>query len=252
MPASVMNSAGAKLEKAYLSIMPASPAGVSPHGGKTLTFTFNPTEYAISKSANWRRTDAQDATDAGPVQWGGSQPRTMSLTIHLDQSESASGSVRKDADLLFDCCSPTPESIRANKPSGPYVLFGWGQTTTFTAYVQSVSIQYTMFRPNGEPYRAVATVQIEEVEVKTKRQNPTSGGLSATRTRMVVTGDSLPLIAHSEYGDATLWRLIAEANCIDDPLRLRSGMELLLPAPEGAATAVGALTPPVSLAGRAG
>jgi hypothetical protein len=227
---SVMNAAGSRLEKAYLSIMPASPDGVRPQGGKTLTFKFNPTEYSISKSANWRRSDAQDADDAGPVQWGGTQPRTMSLTIHLDESESASGSVLSDAQMLFDCCSPTTESIRDNKPSGPYVLFGWGSTTTFSAFVKSVNVQYTMFRADGIPFRAVANLEIEEVEVAKKKQNPTSGALGASRTHTVVAGETLPLIAYAEYRDPALWRLIADANAVDDPFRLRAGTQLLLPA----------------------
>jgi nucleoid-associated protein YgaU len=33
-----------------------------------------------------------------------------------------------------------------------------------------------------------------------------------------------------EYGDATRWRAIAEANGIDDPMRLGIGEELLIPA----------------------
>ena len=36
----------------------------------------------------------------------------------------------------------------------------------------------------------------------------------------------------SEYGDASMWRAVARANAIDDPLRLISGRTLLLPASE--------------------
>jgi nucleoid-associated protein YgaU len=61
------------------------------------------------------------------------------------------------------------------------------------------------------------------------RQNPTSGTLEAHRSRTVVAGDSLPLIAYAEYGDPGSWRTIAEANGIDDPLRLRAGTGLLIP-----------------------
>jgi nucleoid-associated protein YgaU len=46
-------------------------------------------------------------------------------------------------------------------------------------------------------------------------------------------GDSLPSIAYRAYGDATRWRTIAEANHIDDPLRLRRGTPLMLPRLEG-------------------
>ncbi|NEE52104.1 LysM peptidoglycan-binding domain-containing protein, partial [Streptomyces sp. SID8455] len=35
--------------------------------------------------------------------------------------------------------------------------------------------------------------------------------------------------AWREYGDATAWRTIADANNIDDPMRLIPGSELLVP-----------------------
>jgi len=42
-------------------------------------------------------------------------------------------------------------------------------------------------------------------------------------------GDTLPSIAYQTYGDATRWRLIAEANDVDNPLHLRRGTPLSLP-----------------------
>ena len=42
-------------------------------------------------------------------------------------------------------------------------------------------------------------------------------------------GDSLPSLSHRNYGDATRWRLIAEANGIDNPLALRRGAQLTIP-----------------------
>ena len=47
-------------------------------------------------------------------------------------------------------------------------------------------------------------------------------------------GDSLPSIAHREYGVPALWRAIAEANRIDDPLRLATGSSLRIPTTEEA------------------
>ena len=39
-------------------------------------------------------------------------------------------------------------------------------------------------------------------------------------------------MAYRAYGDAGLWREIAEANEIDDPMRLHPGTRLLIPALE--------------------
>ena len=48
----------------------------------------------------------------------------------------------------------------------------------------------------------------------------------------VVTGDTLAALAYAEYDDPEMWRLLAAFNGIDDPLRLRIGSLLMLPAPE--------------------
>ena len=45
-------------------------------------------------------------------------------------------------------------------------------------------------------------------------------------------GDTLPSISYKAYGDATRWRLIAEANGVDNPLHLRRGASLSLPSIE--------------------
>jgi nucleoid-associated protein YgaU len=64
----------------------------------------------------------------------------------------------------------------------------------------------------------------------TPRQNPTSGVLAVSRSHVMVAGDSLPSVAYAEYGDATMWRLLADYNGIDDPMRVAEGATLLLPA----------------------
>ena len=44
-------------------------------------------------------------------------------------------------------------------------------------------------------------------------------GMNKTTVRAIKAGDRLPAIAAEVYGDPRLWRVIAEANDIDDPLR---------------------------------
>jgi nucleoid-associated protein YgaU len=223
-----------RLEKAYLTIMSATSGShsVGP-GSKTVAFDFNPKEFTISKDAQWARTDSQVAAEAGPVQWRGPGPRRISgLEVFLDESASATATVLAKTELLLDCCSPTAESIATGKPSGPFVRFSWGHQTGFIAIVTSVSVRYTMFRPNGDPYRAVATLSLEEVDVKTPRQNPTSGGLGTRRSHTLVEGEDLALVAHREYRRPGLWRNLAEANGVDDPMRLVPGRTLFVPPAE--------------------
>ena len=60
-------------------------------------------------------------------------------------------------------------------------------------------------------------------------QNPTSGGLGGERFWTVVEGDTLQWIAYKEYGDATRWRAIADANNLPAVRHLEPGTTLVIP-----------------------
>jgi nucleoid-associated protein YgaU len=94
-----------------------------------------------------------------------------------------------------------------------------------------------MFRESGKPVRANCTIDLTETPPQAAAQNPTSGGRGAQSWVQMVAGDTLAGIAFREYGDATLWRAIADANVIDDPLRVRPGTQLLIPPAVEAAAA---------------
>lgn len=227
---------GAKLEKAYLQLL--RPGGGA---GKTLnrvTFQFNPKEYSVQKSASWESKPAKGAKKAAIPEYKGAEPRSMTVEVFLDatgSTEAPSGGLTKDIETLFDCCTPLPETLSNDKPSPPFVLFGWGDTVSFEAFVKSVSVKYTLFKPDGTPIRATASLTLQEIATPESKQNPTSGAVGAHRTHVVVAGDSLASIAYAEYGDARLWRALAESNRLDDPMRLRPGTDLLVPPPEEAA-----------------
>ncbi|WP_030792194.1 LysM peptidoglycan-binding domain-containing protein [Streptomyces sp. NRRL S-920] len=239
MAAPTGGKAGASLVRAELDIhQPPTDLGGS-MGGKIgeVEFQFNPTQLQMARSAEWRTQPAVAYMRGAPPKFTGSVPATLQLEVFLDSSgEPNSGKVQKQVELLLSCCEVTPQSVTSKRPSPPWVRFSWGSfnTVQFVAYVTSVSANFTLFNPTGEPIRATCALSLTEVAMPTKGQNPTSGALSARRVHRTVAGDSLASLAWREYGDATRWRLIAEANGIDDPMRLRPGTELLLPAAEEA------------------
>ncbi|HTW99885.1 MAG TPA: LysM peptidoglycan-binding domain-containing protein [Acidimicrobiales bacterium] len=193
-----------------------------------VTFLFNPQSYTISKNANWYRMDDPTQPETSTPIWRGGGPRSMSVQVLLDASYSENGGIQPDVDLLFACCAPTSLSIELMAPSPPFVMFGWGLTIGFLAFMKSVSAEYTFFRPDGTPLRARCQLEMEEIPIGLPAQNPTSGG-RVRRTRTIVAGDTLQSVANREYGKPTMWRAIAEVNGIDDPLRVAPGTTLLIP-----------------------
>jgi hypothetical protein len=218
--------------KAYLEFCEPSSSGergpATVNGRRRLEFQFNPKEMSVQKSADWKRDSTPSAENTSAAQFTGSGARSLSLELFLDATIATDRNVVGEAETLLACLVPLPKTMHAQKPSPPYVRFGWGQVHLL-AFVKSVGVKYSLFRPDGTPIRAACAVTLEEVTVNAEKQNPTSGALRPLRSHTLVAGDSLMSLAYAEYGDPTQWRRLADANGIDDPTATRAGQRLFVP-----------------------
>jgi nucleoid-associated protein YgaU len=223
------------LQHAYLEMREPPAGGGTASPGPVLgriEFQFNPKELSIAKNAKWKRDAQRNAKKSGPPEFTGSDPSKLTLEMFLDATAEMDDKVVKVVEQLFSCCVPTEKSRQSKKGSPPWVIFHWGGMTSFAAYVSSVTAKYTLFTPSGTPVRALCTINLEEISGEQGGQNPTSGALAARDSHVVVAGDTLASVAYRAYGNAALWREIARANGVDDPMRLRPGTRLLIPALE--------------------
>ncbi|MEU6089139.1 LysM peptidoglycan-binding domain-containing protein [Streptomyces sp. NPDC047085] len=214
------------------------PASVGAKPGGTiarLNLQFNPSTLQLRKTTEWRRSPSRMAGQSALPEFVGSGPRELSLEVFLDATATHDNSVELAVEKLMKACVPTPASLGRKKPASPWVRFEWGtaRTTSFDGVLSSLSVTYTLFDVDGKPLRATCALSIEEASVDPPGQNPTSGARTGRSTHTVVAGDSLALLAWREYGDATAWRAIAEANEIDDPMALVPGTELVVPGMRG-------------------
>ncbi len=228
-------AAPTNLQRAKLAVHQPPKAGSTAAPGPfmyDIEFQFNPKELSLTKNAKWKREAQRNAKKSGAPEFTGSDPCKLALEMFVDATKTMDDQVVKTVERLFACCVATDDSRKQGKGSPPWVIFKWGGMTGFPAYVASVTAKYTLFTPAGVPVRAVCTVNLEEISGEQGGQNPTSGALAATDTHVLVAGDTLQSLSFQAYGDAELWREIAEANDIDDPMRLRAGTRLLVPALE--------------------
>ena len=112
------------------------------------------------------------------------------------------------------------------KGAPPKVKFNWG-VFSFICIAESVNVTFTMFLPNGIPVRANCQVKLKQVEEQKMYppQNPTTRS-AARKVWVVEEGQTLDWIAFKEYGNAALWRVIADKNNLDNPRSLRPGQVL--------------------------
>jgi hypothetical protein len=198
-------------------------------GSDTIKCGFNPQDYTISKTNLWTYKPNQ-GEDTPKPEFGGGMPMTYKLSLLLDASLlGPDKSIKDDANKLM-------AAMYGNHSAPQFIEFSWGSVTLPKAAPVSITIRYALFRPNGEPVRAFVDLELAQAEDTSppgKAQNPTTRAITGLRAHTVRDGDSLPSIAYNAYGDATRWRAIAEANGIDNPLRLRRGSELTIPRLDG-------------------
>lgn len=217
---------GSKMEYAFLAVSQPSTSGGKPGGGPpvSIKFKFNPKEFTLAKSAEWKSKPSKKPT---MPEFVGTKPAAVTLEMFFDAS--TGGDVMSDIKQLFNCVDPHPATAK-DKPSPPFVSFGWGtQIYLDCAIVKSVSVKFTRFKAGGAPIRAIATVTLEELKPAAAKQNPTSGTLDIQTERVVSAGDTLASIAYRELGSPALWRAIAQANGIDDAFRVKPGTVLMIP-----------------------
>jgi hypothetical protein len=204
-------------------------------GGDTIECAFNPSSYTVSKTNVWNYKPST-GVDLPDGEFGGGLPRRTNLNLLLDVSLlGADQSVKDTANKLLKMMEAGGGGGGGSAP--PKVTFRWGSVDLPKSVPVSLTIQYILFHPNGEPIRATVDLELAQAEKAStasgspgnQAQNPTTRAERGLRVHRVRDGDSLTSIAYDAYGDPTRWRTIAEANGIDDPMRLRRGRELNIP-----------------------
>lgn len=228
-----MDTVKAVLDKAVLEWDGKAP-------GK-LTCQFNPSELSITKTVKWDTDEgnSKDGKDGGStpsfnapkIKFGGGGSAKYTLSLFFDTTEEGQD-VRAYTDQLIRLTLRGAGKAKANEPNvtPPTVVFRWGMIRLFKAVVENVKVQYTLFTPGGMPVRAKATVafiQNDPSEDVAPYQNPTSRS-DPRKTYIANAKQRLDQIAYEEYRDARYWRVLAEANNLDDPFDLSDGQILAI------------------------
>ena len=208
---------------------------IPPNKGE-LECQFNPAELTIKKANSWSG-DLSPNFNSPKLKFGGGESASYSLSLFFDSYSVEKGGpkdVREFTNKLLQLTLRGAGYTMFLVPysSPPSVTFVWGKITLFKAVVESVQISYTMFAQDGTPIRAKADVDFKQNELIgddiIPAQNPTSR-TDSRKTRIAHSRQRLDQIAYEEYGDARYWRLLAEANHMDNPFQLVDGQILVIP-----------------------
>jgi len=214
-------------------------------GGAVVLLGLNPKALSIVRRTQWQAppsrapNTAQPSSAANgqsggtvpvghaPQQFTRSTPATLTMVVWFDKSFEPDGDISGDIDQLQNWTCPT-EHVISGVRNPPRVTFTWG-SIQFVGHVSALTVKYLQFGVGGQPFRAEVSITLTENPEAVPGTNPTSGGIAGRRVHVISSGDTLHSVSYAEYGSPGLWRVLAEANGIDDPLRVSPGTTLLIP-----------------------
>lgn len=187
--------------------------------GDPVRVLFNPAEYSIEQS-NQFQTIALPGQSAPITQFISGNTRTLTMDLFFDSYEKGED-VRIYTDQVTGLLN-----MDGNAP--PICKFMWGKWG-FNAVVERVLQRFTMFLGSGIPVRATLNVVFKEYKTISEQIQYNPGNENKTKQITVKPGETLSLIAGREYGDAQKWKIIADANGIENPRKLRAGQQITIP-----------------------
>ena len=200
---------------------------------------FNPNSYSITKTVTWSpppsstgsRARTQNKLNAPILSFGGGGSRQLTLELFFDVTELSAQpgqavDVRTETNKIVALTR-----IERDQGQPPVCEVSWGKAPTnsdfpFIGVVSNLTQRFTLFMSDGRPVRAILTVVLLEFLDPEQDKRKTDPELT---TRVVKRGDTLSSIAAEVYLDPALWRIIAEANQVDDPRQLQTGTTLTIP-----------------------
>ncbi|MBL4899346.1 MAG: hypothetical protein JKX76_06820 [Colwellia sp.] len=111
-----------------------------------------------------------------------------------------------------------------------YLKVAWGTMQVKRCVLKSLSIAYKMFKPNGEPLRALVTVNFtDNSDDETRIALSRDKSPDLTHVRIVKASDTLPRMCSEIYGDSKYYIDIARINKISNFRKLETGKQLVFP-----------------------
>jgi hypothetical protein len=220
--------------------MPFAKLTITPESGSSIVALYNPEKYSVNKGVQYAEIGIP-GLDEPVLQFVRGQNEKVTLDLFFDTTEQGmTGTVTDVRTLtqgvynLLKVDSSTHAPLRflvSWGTGGP--LFGQGSSSSLCV-LESMTEEFTLFAPTGEPLRAKLTVTIRLAPtVKLQFQEAPRHSPDRTKIVTVVSGQRISDIAQQEYGDPTQWRPIADANQIANPRFLDPGTILKVPSLPG-------------------
>ncbi len=217
-------------KKERLAISPCSvdDGKISTDSGICFEVMLNPSSYSHAHSISYNRKEAlgQAGTE---TRFGSVAAEKINFDIVLDGTGVVDLPGVADVKTQVQQLSDIVYKYDGEKHETNVVRLLWG-SLLFFGRLESMSIDYTLFKPSGEPLRARIKLQFssflskEEEALQANRSSP-----DLSHYVEVQAGDTLPLLCHRIYKDSAYYLAVAKVNNLANFRDLKPGTRLHFP-----------------------
>ena len=205
-------------------------------GSEGIPCLFNPSDFTINRAINYVQHKVP-GLDRPVLQFISGEAETMTFSLLFDTYSAGVGALEPKAVASGAAPDAAKADVRtyteplmklaavdSDTHAPNLVEFVWG-SISFKGYIQNISQRFTLFNMFGKPVRATVDITL----ISDKKDNNVRNSPDRTKSRTVTDGDRLYNFAYAEYGDCAEWRRIAQANGIDNPRKLETGEQIVIP-----------------------
>ena len=231
-------------------LVPLEKMKVTPEVDDEFEVLYNPESYSQSRQVNYGEVSGfSAASPAAQFLYGGLEVLSFRLFFDsmsagsevgggmVDKLKFAANSLLPSLTKMIDVRKYTKKVtnlmlVNEDLHRPQFVTLKWS-SLQFGGYLMACNQNFVKFNEKGLPVRA--WLDCTFIEAVSPLAEKLGGGFSlnspdTTKFHTVRQGDSLWSLSTEAYGQPEQWRLIADANDLANPRRLRSGETLRMPA----------------------
>jgi len=134
---------------------------------------YNPKELQVDRTVPWAKPQASNKAGSGGspgeirLEFTGAEGRNMQVELLFDGYETNGAGVTDNITKLSTLATVRGSDASASDERRPHhCVVSWGDRglPKFKCVIESLSVKYQMFSPEGKPLRATATVKLKEAD----------------------------------------------------------------------------------------
>jgi hypothetical protein len=188
----------------------------------------NPESYAMDYSIQYN-TDSAQGNNGTTARYTRHDPEEISFDLIFDNTGIMDEVPRDDIYTEMDQFKKFLLNVESETHEPRHFMIVWGKML-FKGRITGLQIQFKLFKPDGTPIRAMATVSFKgsfDDVLRLAMANLLSPDL--THKRIVKAGDTLPNLCEEVYDSTRYVTSIARVNNLDSFRNLSVGTELYFP-----------------------